>query len=102
MNESDLNRNGHIDYTEFIASAMNVKQLLQKDERPLKAIFQQFDTDNSGKITAENLHFAFKKLGQTLCEDDIKMLIKQHDSSGNGTLEYAEVKQIFFDECAVI
>ena len=57
IEEMDYAGNGKINYSEFISATINVKTFLS-DTR-LRAIFQQFDTDNSGYITEENLYFAF-------------------------------------------
>ena len=35
-------------------------------EQRLQAIFDQFDTDDSGYITHENIYFAMQKLGQSM------------------------------------
>ena len=53
IKELDFAENKRINYSEFIAATINVKEYLT-DER-LQAIFNQFDIDNSGKITKANL-----------------------------------------------
>jgi len=49
MAEIDYNREGWINYTEFLAAAVSVKKILTEEK--LQAIFKTFDTDNSGRIT---------------------------------------------------
>jgi len=63
----------------------------------MQAIFQQFDTDNSGKITQENIYLAMQKLGQELGKEEIKEMIQKHDIKGDGVLSYEEFKCVFFD-----
>lgn len=41
MNNADLDRNGHIDYSEFINATIDKRKLLSKER--LKAAFQLFD-----------------------------------------------------------
>jgi len=53
----DYAGNGKINYSEFLAATLDVKTFL--NDTRLRAIFQQFDTDNSGFITEENLYYAF-------------------------------------------
>lgn len=61
IQEMDYAGNGKINYSEFLAATLDVKTFL--NDTRLRAIFQQFDTDNSGFITEENLYYAFQKLG---------------------------------------
>ena len=51
--ELDFANNKRINYSEFLSATINVKDYLDDDR--LNAIFNQFDIDNSGKITAANL-----------------------------------------------
>ena len=54
--EVDYHGNGKINYSEFLSATIDVRTFLTKQK--MQAIFQQFDTDNSGKITAENIYLA--------------------------------------------
>ena len=45
-----MNSDGEINYTEFIAATINANDYLT-DQR-IEAIFQNFDLDKSGKISA--------------------------------------------------
>ena len=49
ISELDFAENKRINYSEFLAATINVKDYL--DDARLEAIFNQFDIDNSGKIT---------------------------------------------------
>lgn len=51
-----------INYSEFLAATIDVRKILT--ESRLNAVFHQFDTDSSGKITKENIYFAMQKLGR--------------------------------------
>ena len=53
MSQIDFSGDQMIHYSEFLAATMDIKNFLTDSK--LKAIFQQFDTDNSGYITAENI-----------------------------------------------
>ena len=53
MTRVDTDRSGYIDYSEFIAAAMDRKKLLSLER--LETAFQAFDKDNNGKISAEEL-----------------------------------------------
>ena len=77
----DYAGNGKINYSEFLSATLDVKTFL--NDTRLRAIFQQFDTDNTGYITEENLYYAFQKLGQEIDRNDIKKLISTHDRKKN-------------------
>ena len=64
INEVDYLGNGKINYTEFLVATLDVKSFL--DDNKLKAVFQQFDTDNSGAITTSNIIAAMNKIGHTI------------------------------------
>lgn len=56
--------NKKINYTEFLVATLDVKAFL--DDSKLKALFTQFDTDGSGKITKENIVTAMAKIGHNI------------------------------------
>ena len=93
--EVDYQGNGKINYSEFLSATIDVRTFLTQNK--LRAIFSQFDTDGSKKITAENIYFAMQKLGQTIRKEEIDDMIKAHDLKGDGVLNYEEFECIFFD-----
>lgn len=56
----DVDGSGYIDYTEFVASAMNNADLLS--DTKLNRAFEMFDVDNSGSISLTEIR---KVLGLT-------------------------------------
>ena len=96
IQEVDYHGNGKINYSEFLSATINVRTFMT--EQKMQAIFQQFDTDNSGKITQENIYLAMQKLGQEIDRDEIAEMIKKHDIKGDNVLSYDEFKQIFIDK----
>lgn len=58
-------------------------------------MFNQFDTDRSGKITKENIHNAMQKLGMEVPLSDIEDIIKTHDLTNDGMISFDEFKKIF-------
>ena len=77
-----------------MAATIDIKGFLT-DSR-LRAVFNQFDTDSSGKITAENIFLAMQKLGKEINRQEIEDMIQQHDIIGDGVLNYDEFVSIFF------
>lgn len=49
----DLNKDGKIEYSEFIVSALDEKNLMR--EKKLKAAFDMFDQDKGGSISVQEL-----------------------------------------------
>lgn len=49
----DIDGSGFIDYTEFVAAAMDMEQMLS--DKKLKRAFEMFDVDGSGVISAEEI-----------------------------------------------
>ena len=63
----------------------------------MRAIFSQFDTNNNGYITEENIKNAMEKMGHNISEEEIKNIIKKHDTTNNNKLSYEEFIAIFGD-----
>ena len=62
--EVDYFGNKRINYTEFLVATLDVKSFL--DDQKLEAVFKQFDTDNSGVITQDNIVNAMQKMGHAI------------------------------------
>jgi len=59
-----------INYSEFIAATVSINKFMSEDR--LRAIFSQFDTNNNGYITEENIYLAMEKMGQNITEEEVK------------------------------
>lgn len=57
-------------------ATINVKKYLTEEK--LRAIFMQFDADNSGKITPSDIVSAMHKMGEDVEESDIKEMMEKH------------------------
>jgi calcium-dependent protein kinase len=55
--EVDYVGNGKINYSEFLSATLDIQHFLTDSK--LRSVFNVFDTDQSGFITAENIKFAF-------------------------------------------
>ena len=60
----------------------------------LQAIFKSFDTDNSGEITQENIREAFSKIGKTISDEEVAVIMQEHDSDSNKNISYDEFVQM--------
>jgi len=69
----DFNKDGEINYSEFLAATVCKKQVLTKAN--LRFAFHHFDTDNEGYITKSDLKEVFKRSGQKLTDSDWNKII---------------------------
>lgn len=91
MGRIDNNKSNAIDYTEFVAAAIDRKNLLSEEK--MQTCFNMFDRDRSGKISVKE----FKNLLQDNDVVDDKVwtdLIKQADQNGDGEIEYTEFRDL--------
>ncbi|KAL9238129.1 hypothetical protein vseg_012599 [Gypsophila vaccaria] len=87
MEAADVDKNGSIDYMEFITATMH-RHRLDKDENLYKT-FQYFDKDNSGYITKEELRQAMEEYGMG-DEATIKEILDDVDTDQDGQINYEE------------
>merc|ERR1711907_514393 len=85
----DDDGDGEMDYDDF--ERMMEQKILNKDQKDdlLKA-FSLFDDDKTGTISLANLKRVAKELGETLSEEDLKAVIAESDTNGNGELSLDE------------
>ena len=61
FNQLDYNKNGQINYSEFLSAAMDISQFVSSER--IAALFATFDIDGDGLITERNIKKAFTKFG---------------------------------------
>ena len=86
IKEIDYHGNGKINYTEFLAATIDIDSIVT--DCRLKVIFNLFDTDFSGNITAENIIYAMQKLGKIISSAQAEETIAKHDTAGCGCLTF--------------
>ncbi|XP_074566556.1 calcium-dependent protein kinase 28-like [Curcuma longa] len=86
MDAADIDKNGTIDYGEFLAATVHMNKL--EREENLKSAFSYFDKDGSGYITIDELSQACKEFGL----DDVHLdeMIKEVDQDNDGQIDYSE------------
>ena len=91
----DINQNGHIMYTEFIAATLEAQG--QLDEERIAEAFDRLDVDNSGFISKENMLDFLADTGAS--EEEIKMIIEGADTDQkDGQVSYNEFLAMFRTE----
>jgi len=88
----DVNNNGHIQYTEFLAATAEAFGPINED-RIIEA-FDRLDYDGKGYITDEDLH---QVLNVHYTMDRIAHIINECDVDENGIICWSEFKALFRD-----
>ncbi|KAI6218200.1 Calmodulin [Aphelenchoides fujianensis] len=89
VNEIDEDGNGTIELVEF-ARMMNKKVKESDVERELREAFQVFDRDQDGYISASELRFVMRNLGENLSDEECNEMIKEADRDKDGRVDFAE------------
>jgi len=61
----------------------------------LGQVFNHFDLDKSGEISASELGAVFQKLGVTLSDRELHVIISQADKDANGEVNFTEFCEFF-------
>eukprot|EP01053_Blabericola_migrator_P011547 Blabericola_migrator_1__11546@NODE_68_length_15625_cov_137_110426_g61_i0_p4_GENE_NODE_68_length_15625_cov_137_110426_g61_i0NODE_68_length_15625_cov_137_110426_g61_i0_p4_ORF_typecomplete_len563_score127_98Pkinase/PF00069_25/5_1e83Pkinase_Tyr/PF07714_17/8_7e53EFhand_7/PF13499_6/7_6e03EFhand_7/PF13499_6/3_8e12EFhand_7/PF13499_6/7_1e16EFhand_1/PF00036_32/0_0015EFhand_1/PF00036_32/0_00016EFhand_1/PF00036_32/1_1e05EFhand_1/PF00036_32/8_5e08EFhand_6/PF13405_6/0_00032EFhand_6/PF13405_6/3_9EFhand_6/PF134 len=80
----DFDKNGYIEYSEFVTVAMDKKVLLSKGR--LQAAFNLFDVDGSGKIAADEL----RRILHDVDDAQWAQIIGEVDQNGDGEVDFDE------------
>ena len=91
MADVDINNSGFIDYSEFLMASTQKEQLLSKSN--LDNAFRIFDSDGSGRISANELKEILGK-GSNLNDPIWNELIKEVDQNGDGEIDIIEFKDM--------
>merc|ERR1712043_78325 len=89
ISEIDLDKNGIIDFTEFVAMMTRNDEQLDNQEE-LREVFKVFDKDGNGLISAIELKLAMSNLGENITDEEVNEMIKEADVDGDGQVNYME------------
>lgn len=85
MKNCDLDKNGFVDYSEFLAGVCSANLEITKNK--LKIAFDAMDTDGSGKLSKAEIKKAL--VGMTN-ERTILELVQEIDRNGDGEIDFEE------------
>jgi hypothetical protein len=63
---------------------------------PLQHLFDEFDADGDGHLTAEEIAGALKSNGVSITADQVQVFIDTVDANGNKTIERSEFADLIF------
>ena len=95
IDEIDYIGNKKIKYTELLFTTMSVQNFL--NQLKINAQSQQFDIDESGNITAENIVLAMQELGHDITREELENIMDPHDLAKDAFNSKQEFKALLFD-----
>ena len=67
------------------------------DDNKLMELFHQFDTNNSGSITKDNIVTAMNKIGHDISQEELDEIMEKHDIEKNDVITFYEFKALLLD-----
>lgn len=83
----DIDNNGAINYTEFIAATLDQSSIVNEKQK-IKDAFNVFDKDGDGKIDQDELKEALQL--SDIDKDALKQMMDECDGDGDGKVDLAE------------
>ena len=87
FNEMDVDKNGLINYTEFVSALMDYEKTIKKEQ--LLECFKSYDTDGSGKISFDEFCDMIKPQNEQE-KKELYELYKKFDDNGDGEIDFDE------------
>ncbi|XP_022085201.1 calcium-binding mitochondrial carrier protein SCaMC-2-like isoform X2 [Acanthaster planci] len=83
MSKSDQNKDGHVDFAEFL-------QYVTEHEKQLKLVFKHIDHNQDGHLDVHEILASLRKLGVSVSEDEADRLMKSMDKDGSLKVDWNE------------
>ena len=94
LSKLDTDGDASIDFVEFlglmISSDLMIQQHLRTQLISFREVFNMFDVQKDGSITALEFHRALRALGMNVPEHQILKMVADNDVDGDGLLDFAE------------
>ena len=97
MNALDSDKDGYIDYTEFITGAIDKKKLLTQEN--LRKAFNLLDHDQDGAISKDDLSAAFNNVHTAQSDDFWEDVMQQVDINQDGFIQEEEFTMHMIEVC---
>eukprot|EP00440_Ansanella_granifera_P015542 gb/GFBE01016891.1/.p1 GENE.gb/GFBE01016891.1/~~gb/GFBE01016891.1/.p1 ORF type:complete len:245 (+),score=84.48 gb/GFBE01016891.1/:1-735(+) len=89
VKEVDADGSGSIEFNEFLA-LMTKRMEGSSNEDDIAEAFKLYDRDNNGFISVANLQYMLTTLGEKFSDDDVKEMLLEADSDGDGKVNYKD------------
>lgn len=89
MIEMDKDKNGKIDFHEFLEKMVERNEKINENEE-LRNAFRVFDKDGRGKINIEEFRTVMVNLGNILSDEEVEDLLSAADRDSHGCVNYEE------------
>ena len=89
VNDVNINENGEIDEEAFLEIIANIQEEKETDEE-IKEAFRIFDKNNNRLLTPKNVFDVFKKIDETIKEEEVLQIFKECDLDRDGYLNEKE------------
>jgi calmodulin len=104
IHQVDIDANGSVDFQEFLRMMSrsrsrrdNSEETRRKvEEAEMRQAFKVFDIDGNGFIDAHELRLTMQNLGENLTEEDVKAMISEADTNGDGRIDYEEFIKMMY------
>jgi len=90
MDNIDFDKNGEINYSEFLAATIDRKYFESKET--ISTIFSHFDTEKEGIITSDSLRKAFKRGSRSYSQEEINEMLTE--ITGRNEINFQEFKDL--------
>jgi len=98
ISKADADGTGSVSWDEFLKVLEN-RPIKKRIEKALRRLFDEFDTDNSGFITADNVRQLINDagFGDDVTDEEISELISRVDKEGDGKVSFEEFVAVFIE-----
>lgn len=93
FDELDFHKDGRVNYSEFLAATLN--SIKFEKETKLWSVFQYFDPNNTGFITADSVINTLKERELNVNESELNDLFKSLKNTGE-RMDFSEFRDIFY------
>ncbi|CAN0876660.1 Probable calcium-binding protein CML16 [Linum grandiflorum] len=95
LSNIDVNGNGYVEFDELVAVILpDINEEVLINQEQLLEVFQSFDRDGNGYITAAELAGSMAKMGHPLSYKELSEMMSQADTNGDGVLSFHEFANI--------
>lgn len=84
---------GRINFDQFL-TVLTAKMGEKDAHEEIQKAFRLFDSDETGKISFQNLKRVAKELGETLSDEELREMIEEADLNGDGLVDEKEFLRI--------